>query len=86
MTNIDTHKEIGARVHDLAFRRDMEQADIADALGIHPSAVSLKVRGKRRWSVEELYALAALFDVPITDLLPEPTSDNGQYHWGHLAA
>lgn len=73
MTNMDMHREIGARVNDLAFRNDVEQADIAEVLGIHPSAVSLKVRGKRRWSLDELLAVSELFDVPITDLIPNST-------------
>jgi len=47
-------------------RLDVTQAQVAQALGLHQSSVSLKEQGKVPFTVEELYRLAEYFDVPIT--------------------
>jgi predicted transcriptional regulator len=39
--------------------REVRQTDVADALGVSHWAVIKKLNGQRRWSVDEVRALAA---------------------------
>lgn len=84
MTNLDT--EIGANVNDVMFRQHISQAQMAEALGCSASTVSMKLHGKRKWTLTEIYAAAKVLNVDVAAILPESSSDNGQYHAGHLAA
>ena len=52
----------------LAYRR-LTQADLADALGISQTQVSARMRGEVRWTVNDLYAVAAWLDVAPASLL-----------------
>jgi len=54
-----------AAVRSQRARLDLTQAQVAEALGLHPSSVSLKEHGKVPFTVDELYQLANFFRVPI---------------------
>ncbi len=47
----------------LADRPDLKQADLAETLGVVPSAISAWVRGKAKPRPEHVEALAAIFGV-----------------------
>lgn len=84
MTNLDM--EIGAKVNDVMFRQRISQTQMAEALGCSASTVSMKLHGKRKWTLEEIYAAAEALDVPVSAILPPPVRDTGQYHSGLMAA
>lgn len=70
---------IGEIAHALMWRKHLTQTQVASILGIAQPTLNRKLRGTRPWAVNELYALAAALDVPVTDLLPEqrhPRPDN----------
>lgn len=60
---------LGARI--AALRRDagMSQAQLANALGISPSAMGMYEQGRREPSIETLVAMAQIFQVSTDYLL-----------------
>ncbi|QFG09709.1 hypothetical protein PBI_PIPP_38 [Gordonia phage Pipp] len=66
----ETNAAIGELVHQHMWRRKITQTQIGARIGIGQSAVARKLRGERPFAVDELMAIAAFLDVPITDLLP----------------
>ena len=64
------HEAIGISVNQLLFTRNITRRRLGEALGIQGEAVSKKLRGQSRWTIEEIYAMAEFFDVDLMDLLP----------------
>lgn len=52
----------------LAYRR-LTQADLAQVLGISQTQVSARMRGEVRWTVNDLYLVAAWLDIAPSSLL-----------------
>jgi len=59
---------IGENVHQLMWRSRETQTSLAPRLGIGQSALSLKLRGARPWSSNEIAMVALHFRVSIGDL------------------
>lgn len=55
----------------MAVRR-MTQAQLAAALGVTQPAVSARLRGRTRWSVDDLDKLSELFGMRVADLVEPP--------------
>lgn len=58
-----------ANVRAEVARRNITQVQIAAALGLPQSGVSRRMKGTVPFSLDELSAMAALLDVPLSDLL-----------------
>ena len=54
----------------LLFTRNIKRRRLGEALGVQGQAISKKLRGQSRWTIEEVYAMAEFFDVDLMDLLP----------------
>jgi transcriptional regulator with XRE-family HTH domain len=52
-------------------RAGVEQKQIAEALGYHPSQVTKRMRGEIEWRLNELQAIADLIGVPIAVLVAD---------------
>lgn len=61
---------VAANVRAELARRRLRQADVAAALGMTTSALSRRLTGETPFDVDELEALAAHLELPITGLLP----------------
>lgn len=48
---------VGGRLRD----NGQKQGDLATYLGIHPSGISMKLRGRTPWSLEEYYQIQEFF-------------------------
>lgn len=57
------------RLKELRNRRSLSQADLADAIGVSKSAVSMYERGERNPDFETLEAIADFFNVDMNYLL-----------------
>lgn len=57
----------------MAARRE-NQRQLADALGMAAPTLSLKLKGRRTWSLEDVEALAAHYGLNATAFLTEPTA------------
>ncbi len=69
--NCTMTSSIGRRVHILMWDRDIRNRDLARYLGVSESTLSKKIHGDRPWTVEEFAGIAAFFQVPIGDLMPQ---------------
>lgn len=66
----DLQQAIAAEVRAEVARQKRSQAQIAECLGIHQTAVSKKLRGDRDFTLPELVLVAELLRVPVTNFLP----------------
>lgn len=64
------YEAIGISVNQLLFTRNITRRRLGEALGIQGEAVSKKLRGQSRWTIEEIYAMAEFFELDLMDLLP----------------
>lgn len=69
---------LGRRLNALRKGRRLTLAQVADAVGIAPSQLSLIENGKREARLATVQALARLYGVPLDDLLTGPTSRRTQ--------
>lgn len=60
----------GELIHLEMRRRRMSQATLGAQIGITQAALGKKLYGKRRWTIDEVIAVARYLEVPVTDLLP----------------
>lgn len=50
-------------------RRDVKQDALAKALGITQPSLSMRLRGRTRWTVQDLATVSSVLDVPVSELL-----------------
>lgn len=62
--------EVAAEVRAMAARKGYKQVQIASVIGESQSTVSRLLKGMKPFDIDHLAALAAEWDVPITELLP----------------
>ena len=61
---------IGDAVHLLMRHKGIAQSNLAPKLGMDPTLLGRKLRGKRRWYVSEVVEVAVILDVSFDQLLP----------------
>jgi transcriptional regulator with XRE-family HTH domain len=64
-------KRLTANVRAELARRGISHRDAAQALGLTQSAASRRMRGDVEFSLSEVEQLAALLEIPVTELLGE---------------
>lgn len=70
--NDRSHDEIvGERIAMLMFRHRVTQTALSRSLGMTQPALGKKLRGERKWSLDDLYAVARELGVTISELLGE---------------
>lgn len=69
MSEVDL--EVGQRVHMVMWRDRIPQRVLAGQLGISQPALSMKLRGMRPWSLDDVYVTARVLGVSAHDLMPE---------------
>lgn len=68
-------RRVAAEVRAWMARRDVRQETLAAAMGLSQSALSMRLRGRTRWTINDLAAVSEALDVPMATLLAPPTSD-----------
>lgn len=71
---MDTKQELARRLRAARIDRGLTQAEVGRALGLHRPTISEIEAGRRSVTSEELYDLATLLAVPVSDLLPSPSA------------
>lgn len=61
---------VGETIHMELWRRGTPAAALAPVVGVSQSVMSKKLRGRVKWSLEEIYRASRFLDIPVTDLLP----------------
>ena len=62
-------RALAEEIRVLLVRRGLKQADLAEALGVTPGAVSHRLTGRTELTVRELGQLSAYFNISPADLL-----------------
>lgn len=70
-----SREQIAENVRAALARRRLEQTAVAAHLGMSRGALGDRVRGVTHFRVDELQAIAALVDVPLTELLEPRTPE-----------
>lgn len=65
---------VAATVRAEMARRQLHQADLAAALGLPRTGISRRLTGHTPFTVDEMQALAHLFEMDVRDLIPEVSS------------
>lgn len=60
---------VGERVMMLMFRARISQTALARRMGMTQAALSKKIYGERKWSLDDLYSAAASLGVDVIELL-----------------
>lgn len=67
--NID--EAVGERIHTLMWRKKVQNKDVAELLGLDPSAIGKKLRAEQKFSVQQLVAIAAYLNSTVAYLVGE---------------
>ncbi|WP_075728330.1 helix-turn-helix domain-containing protein [Corynebacterium aquilae] len=69
-TGLGLNAAVGVSINDLMFRNRVTRKQLGEALGITGAGMSKKLLGNAAWTIEDLYAIADFFNVPVETLLP----------------
>ena len=61
--------EVSGEVRAWMARRDVKQEALAKALGMTQPSLSMRLRGRTRWTIQDLVIVSKTLDVPISVLL-----------------
>lgn len=61
--------EVSAEVRAWMARRDVKQEALAKALGMTQPSLSMRLRGRTRWTIQDLVIVSRTLDVPVSVLL-----------------
>lgn len=71
-----TDVEVGTRIHQLMWSRQITQTQFAADLGMDQSSLAKKIRGQRGWALDEISAVSELLNVSISALFGEREPEN----------
>ena len=74
MTTVTPSEAVAEEVRAHLARKRISQAAAAKALGISQSSLSRRLVGASSFTVDEIYRLAALFDIRASELISERAS------------
>lgn len=69
---------VGEHIMTFMFRARISQTALSERVGMTQAALSKKLHGERKWSLNDLYSVATSLGVSVTDLLdgPKPHTDD----------
>ncbi len=70
-----TDAYVGKQIHGLMWDRRITNRAMAQAIGVDESTMARKLRGQRKWTVDDLLAVAGELHVPVEALLPHLDSN-----------
>jgi transcriptional regulator with XRE-family HTH domain len=68
---VTTDEKLGRTVHALMWDRHVTNRALAARLGLDESTVARKLRGNRKWTLDEVARVAGVLGVMPADLLPD---------------
>ena len=72
---------VSGEVRAWMARRGVKQQEIAERLGITQPSLSMRLRGRTRWTINDLVLVAEALNVPVSTLLTPP--DDGGLAGAH---
>ena len=61
--------DVSGEVRAWMARRDVKQESLAKALGMTQPSLSMRLRGRTRWTIQDLVIVSKTLDVPVSVLL-----------------
>ncbi len=61
--------QVSGEVKAWMARRDVKQEALAKALGMTQPSLSMRLRGRTRWTIQDLVIVSKTLDVPVSVLL-----------------
>src|ERR1035437_7594309 len=61
--------EVSGEVKAWMARRNVKQGTLSTALGITQPSLSMRLRGRTRWTIQDLVIVSKTLDVPVSVLL-----------------
>jgi predicted XRE-type DNA-binding protein len=61
--------DVSGEVKAWMARRDVRQEALAKALGMTQPSLSMRLRGRTRWTIQDLVIVSKTLDVPVSVLL-----------------
>ena len=61
--------DVSGEVKAWMARRDVKQEALAKALGMTQPSLSMRLRGRTRWTIQDLVIVSKTLDVPVSVLL-----------------
>jgi transcriptional regulator with XRE-family HTH domain len=71
---------VSGEVRAWMARRGVKQQEIAARLGITQPSLSMRLRGRTRWTINDLVIVAETLNVPVSVLLTSPDEGLGGSH------
>ena len=68
---------VSGEVRAWMARRGVKQQELADRLGITQPSLSMRLRGRTRWTINDLVIVAETLKVPVSVLLTSPDEGLG---------
>ncbi|MGN6128901.1 MAG: helix-turn-helix domain-containing protein [Nocardioidaceae bacterium] len=68
---------VSGEVRAWMARRGVRQQELADRLGITQPSLSMRLRGRTRWTINDLVIVAETLNVPVSTLLTSPEEGLG---------
>lgn len=72
-----TNAALGLGISQYLTGNGLTRADVGDLLGVSGQNISHKIRGRRKWTAEDIAVIAARFGVGPEDLLPRYDVERG---------
>ena len=69
------NNSLNQRIRDALAERDLKLCQVAARLDMHPSNLTLRLRGDTPWRLPELHVLAHLFEIPLSRLVSDENGD-----------
>ena len=73
----DLTLRVSGEVRAWMARRGVRQQDLAERLGITQPSLSSRLRGRTRWTINDLVVVAETLNVPVSVLLTPPDEGLG---------
>lgn len=81
---------VGETIHMELWRRGKPASELAPVIGVSQSVMSKKLRGKVKWSLEEIYKASRFLGIPVVEIMPKevalPHLDSNQEPCGYWLA
>ena len=71
---------VSGEVRAWMARRGVKQQDLAVRLGITQPSLSMRLRGRTRWTINDLVIVAETLSIPVSVLLTSPDEGLGGSH------
>jgi hypothetical protein len=86
LASMSIDEVIGTNVHELVWRRRLQQRPVYEAMGLSRASFAKKLRGEVVWNARDIAAVAGVLEVEPGVLFTLPHLDSNQEPAGHVTS